>query len=347
MKNNFTFVMLFACTLIQCSNSEDSDSPAKLSLSTSTVTVAGSANNTSSFDVVANKAWTITSSESWILVNPSTGSGNKTVSIEAEKNAAKTSRTAVLTITVTGMTPQVVTVTQDRSYEPIYSVSSPKDGFAGAILKIDPATGKTLSTIPIATDPNFEDGLAFDGTLLYYINGRTDFTGINKVIVIDPAKGLPIDTLSTVFPERMDALAINKKDLYVLDFLGKKIYRVSLESQTITATIVPAFEGTAIGGMSYGGSRGTIFVSSFTFGDASTNRIYEINASTGAVINSFAMPVSAFGVAYSEAAGVLYVSTGEPFDVQKSIYVLDPDSGAVLNKFSGSSSAMASDESSL
>jgi DNA-binding beta-propeller fold protein YncE len=169
--------------------------------------------------------------------------------------------------------------------------------------------------------------------------------GINKVITIDAELGGIIDTISTEFPPRMDALAATAKIIYVLDFLGKKIYEVSLESKKITHTIIPEFPEDAIGGISYGGKRGTLFISSFDLNDinnASKYKVYEINAKTGKVINSIAVPIAPFGVAYSEASKALIVSTGD--FMQKSSYVINPDNGNILGSFSGAYSALASDE---
>jgi hypothetical protein len=342
MKKNIFFLLLTVCCQMQCNKSDDP--AAKLELSATELKLPGTAGNTS-VSIVSNSSWSITSDESWLTVSPASGSGNGTVEITTEKNATGESRVGMLTVTATDIPSHTVSVTQDIAYEPIYGVLSPKGDFNGAVVTIDPNTGETLKTISISTDPNYEEGLAYDGELLYYINGRTDATGINKIVRFNPEAGTAVDTFSTVFPARMDALAINHQNLYVLDFLQKKIYVVNTENQTITDTIVPAFSEPAIGGLTFGGSRGTLFISSFTFGDASTNKVYEISATTGEVINSFAVSVPPFGLAYSEHAHVLYITTAEAFDTEKSIYILNPDTGAVLKKFTGSASALAADES--
>jgi outer membrane protein assembly factor BamB len=346
MKKIIFLLFLSVCFQIRCSKSDDPGNDASLKLSATKLTVIGTAGNTS-VNVVSNSPWSITSSESWLTVSPTSGSGNGSIKITIEKNLTGASRAGTLTIVAASLPSQTVAITQDVAYDLIYGVLSPKDDFKGAIVTIDPNTGKTLQSISIKADPNYEEGLAYDGNLLYYINGRTDVTGINRIVRFDPAAGVAVDTFSTVFPERMDALAINHKNLYVLDFLQKKIYVVDTDNQKITDTIAPGFSEPAIGGLTFGGSRGTLFISSFTFGDASTYKVFEINAATGAVVNSFAVPVSAFGLAYSENAHVLYITTGEPFDSQKSIYVLNPDTGAILKKFTGSASALAADESGL
>ena len=233
-----------------------------------------------------------------------------------------------------------------KSEPALFAVRSPKEGFSGAIEKIDPKTGAVLKAISINADPAFEDGLAYDGRFLYYINGRTDLVGLNKVIQIDAKSGLAVDTFATEFPPRMDALAIDKKDLYVLDFLQKKIYKVNTKTKTITDTIVPAFDGVAIGGMGFGGKRGTIFISSFTFFEPDTYKVYEINATTGAVVNSFAVSIPVAGVTYSETTKKLYITTIEGLALENITYILDPNTGAVVGQFAGGGSALASDESS-
>ena len=228
---------------------------------------------------------------------------------------------------------------------PLYAVASPSATSKGGIVKLNPLNGSVIKTLAIETDPFYEEGLAFDGKLIYYINGRTDGVGINKVITIDAELGGIIDTISTEFPPRMDALAATSKKIYVLDFIGKKIYEVSMESKKITRTIIPGFPEDAIGGISFGGKRGTLFVSSFDLNDlwnASKYKIYEIDAKTGKVVNSIAVPIPPFGVAYSEVSKALIVSTGD--FMLKSSYVINPDNGKVLSSFSGSYSALAADE---
>lgn len=208
------------------------------------------------------------------------------------------------------------------------------------IVELNPTTGAVIKALSIPTDPNYEDGLAFDGKTLYYINGRTDAVGINKIIRIDSGLTQRLDTLPTVFPPRMDAVAINGNALYVLDFVQNKIYKVNLTTKLITDTLTLSFP--AVGGISYGGSRNTLFVSSFNLNTLSNNKMYEINAETGAVINSFNTAYSAFGVAYSKSLNRLFLSTGS--FLGQPTQAVNPDNGTVLYSFSGAYSALAADE---
>jgi len=72
--------------------------------------VTAPAGNTS-FSVISNSAWSVSSDAAWCTVTPS-GTGNGTISATYSQNIPMTSRTANITVTVIGLTPVVVTVTQ-------------------------------------------------------------------------------------------------------------------------------------------------------------------------------------------------------------------------------------------
>lgn len=65
----------------------------------------------------ADQAWTAVSSESWLTVNPTNGTGSQDITLTAQQNTATTERTATVTLTATGGTtsfsPIVITVTQE------------------------------------------------------------------------------------------------------------------------------------------------------------------------------------------------------------------------------------------
>ena len=72
--------------------------------------VTAPAGNTS-FAVTSNSAWTVTSNSAWCTVTPS-GNGNGTITATYTQNIPITGRVANITVTVIGLTPVVVTVTQ-------------------------------------------------------------------------------------------------------------------------------------------------------------------------------------------------------------------------------------------
>ena len=81
-----------------------------LSVTPSDRPVSSSSGNTT-FSVTSNTSWTATSNQTWCTVTPS-GSGNGTITANYEQNTTIIQRIANVTVTVTGLTPVVVTVTQ-------------------------------------------------------------------------------------------------------------------------------------------------------------------------------------------------------------------------------------------
>lgn len=64
-----------------------------------------------SFSVISNSAWSATSNQTWCTVT-SSGSGNGTITANYTENTSATPRVANITVTVAGLSPVVVTVTQ-------------------------------------------------------------------------------------------------------------------------------------------------------------------------------------------------------------------------------------------
>ncbi|HPS63093.1 MAG TPA: BACON domain-containing carbohydrate-binding protein, partial [Bacteroidales bacterium] len=66
---------------------------------------------TTSFTVTSNSAWIVSSDQTWCTVTPS-GTGNGTITANYLENTSSSIRTANVTVTVAGLSPVVVTVTQ-------------------------------------------------------------------------------------------------------------------------------------------------------------------------------------------------------------------------------------------
>ncbi len=75
--------------------------------------VVYTAGNTT-FTVASNAAWTVVSDSAWLTVTPS-GTGNGTINAAYLENPYHVARVATATVTVAGLTPQSVTVTQAQS----------------------------------------------------------------------------------------------------------------------------------------------------------------------------------------------------------------------------------------
>jgi len=83
-----------------------------LSVSTSTLNVASANGSTASFNVTSNSSWTAIPNQTWLSVNPATGTGNSSITVTAQANPTTSTRTATVTVSGSGVTSQTVTVTQ-------------------------------------------------------------------------------------------------------------------------------------------------------------------------------------------------------------------------------------------
>jgi outer membrane protein assembly factor BamB len=111
--------------------------------------------------------------------------------------------------------------------------------FDDGIIEIDPATGAILSelVLPATTQQSVSDGLAFDGTNLYYLNGITEG---DKLYRLDPATGAERDryTLPSASAFR-DGLACLNGLVYILDWsvLTQQLIAYDPDSGSIVQTL--------------------------------------------------------------------------------------------------------------
>jgi len=85
-----------------------------------------SSSGTAAFAVAANTNWTATSNQSWCTITPS-GSGNGTITATYSENLTFFQRTANVTVSVTGLAPVVVTLTQEAAAIPIFHFTIAND----------------------------------------------------------------------------------------------------------------------------------------------------------------------------------------------------------------------------
>jgi len=106
---------------------------------------------TASFEVTSNVAWTSSSDQAWCSVT-SSGTGNGTITAVYQANAGASSRVATITITGSGVSNQVVTVTQDELITISYSGFPwcPSEGVKNVTLSGSP--GGTYSAQPEGLD---------------------------------------------------------------------------------------------------------------------------------------------------------------------------------------------------
>jgi hypothetical protein len=68
--------------------------------------------STARFNIVSNTSWTVSSSESWLTAGSDSGSGNASIELIAHANPLRDSRKATITVSSSGLTNQIVSVTQ-------------------------------------------------------------------------------------------------------------------------------------------------------------------------------------------------------------------------------------------
>ncbi|MBK7212166.1 MAG: choice-of-anchor J domain-containing protein [Bacteroidales bacterium] len=109
----------------------------------------GTAAGNTTFSVVSNSAWTVSSDAAWCTVTPS-GTGNGTITANYTQNTGAAPRIATITVTVTGLTPVQVTVTQAGTAPTL--VVTPPNQTVSSIAGTTPFTVTTSSNWSAASD---------------------------------------------------------------------------------------------------------------------------------------------------------------------------------------------------
>lgn len=156
-----------------------------LSVSDNVFSAPAEANSAKKFDILSNTDWTISSDNNWLITTKTSGSANATITITATDNSSTTTeRVGHLTVASSGLTSQVITVTQ-KGTETWYYVLNQRGWTTGTAPKLTNAlTGTALGVQLTANAP-----LASDFSQQWKIvkNGATD------VLLINRKTGLAID----------------------------------------------------------------------------------------------------------------------------------------------------------
>jgi len=97
-------------------------------LSSTEESIGWSEGSTANINIAANMAWTAQSDQTWLIVNPTSGTGDHTLLFTAESNILDSTRTATITVSALGKTSQYISVTQESLY---YTINeSMKDEFS-------------------------------------------------------------------------------------------------------------------------------------------------------------------------------------------------------------------------
>lgn len=179
---------------------------------------------TTAYTVTSNSAWTVTSDQTWCTVTPS-GTGNGTITATYADNLLLTSRVANITVTVTGLSPIVVTLTQAGA-EPSFVVSplnqnvTPPAGFTTFTVTsntdwsitsnvswctVNPASGSGNGTFDAIYEENLSTGSRI-ASLTITVTGLSPFTvtvtqaGIAPTLAVLPAnQDVPSNSGTTDF----------------------------------------------------------------------------------------------------------------------------------------------------
>lgn len=87
----------------------------ELTVSPHTIALSSSASNTRTFTITSNVLWEVSSNQTWLTINKSSGSNNATITITVTANLTTSSRTAKITVSAAGVSDQTITVTQSAS----------------------------------------------------------------------------------------------------------------------------------------------------------------------------------------------------------------------------------------
>jgi len=86
-----------------------------LTVSPNTLSIEAPNNSTKAIVITSNISWTTTSDQKWLTVSSPTGSNNATLTITAQANPITIPRTAIITVSGTGVTDVALNVNQDAA----------------------------------------------------------------------------------------------------------------------------------------------------------------------------------------------------------------------------------------
>ncbi|MDR0295306.1 MAG: hypothetical protein LBH91_03825 [Prevotellaceae bacterium] len=169
----FCACLCFLLSSLQSCKNEDEQTPA-LELNITAIPDVAVAGATKSFYIVSNSQWTITSDKGWCSVNPTTGTGNASITVFIEPTSLATTRTALITVKAAGITKEI-TVDQVGTVLGVSTLAITNVSPAGTTTSFDltantnwtissdrtwcrvaPASGVDSSTISVIVDPTEE-----------------------------------------------------------------------------------------------------------------------------------------------------------------------------------------------
>ena len=173
-----------------------------LSLSVASLTINPNENKTSTFNVTSNSGWSLTSSDPWLTLNPSSGWGNATITVQAAANTSSYSQTATITAICPLVLNQSISATQATGGFPIADSYESNDIESAAkeltlTFTNDIATFKTIgATIHSISDVDYYK-IVLPAGFTYAITSRLDDSDQNhdnSYYTLDAAYSIKIGT---------------------------------------------------------------------------------------------------------------------------------------------------------
>jgi len=156
---------------------------------------------TTDFTVTSNTDWVAVSNSGWCTVTPS-GTGNGTVTATYSDNASGPPRIATITVTVAGLTPQQVTVSQDgttgvaeNSANSLRFYPNPTTGLLTVIpgeltgkvdnLTVMDITGRTIFSNVVSSGQQYNLDLSAYPGGYYFLRVTSDAGTLTRKVILD------------------------------------------------------------------------------------------------------------------------------------------------------------------
>lgn len=227
-----------------------------LGTSVDTIVLARFQGSTNSFDVLANVSWTAQEGLNWLLMGPTSGTNDGTITLQASNaNLSTSSRGGDVLISSAGLPSKVVHVIQEPT-TPNLGVSQTNLFIAGGAnstgnfsvlgntqnwtisnnaswLTITPNTGSFTQQISVSANSD-NTGAPRSDTLIISATGVASRTvivtqdsmstiGVNEVYLADNIKVFPNPTLGVVSVTIDERLSINDYQVNMTNIIGSKI----------------------------------------------------------------------------------------------------------------------------
>jgi hypothetical protein len=156
---------------------------------------------TTDFNVTSNTDWVAVSNSTWCTVTPS-GTGSGTLTATYTDNGSGPPRVAIITVTVTGLAPQMVTVSQDgttgvavNSINSLLIYPNPTSGQLIVIsgessgklddLTVMDITGKTIFSNVISSGQQYNLDLSSYPGGYYFVRVSSDTGTLTRKVILD------------------------------------------------------------------------------------------------------------------------------------------------------------------